>query len=200
MTTDPRLVFFDLEHSLLSAGRVRGRANVQASGLIEASLSGSFSLQAGNVADFGFRGTFRGQAVEPRLVSDGRQMRGGSLDKTFDDPTSSALREAICYGFMRMGILHNLARLSAGAPPDHAQGGAADWVAVSRFSWGEPVHVSGRPAIAIRFDIVVDSSRNHEATLWLDQDSGLPLRRRQTTNFSDGPMIVEECYLEVDIT
>ena len=127
-------------------------------------------------------------------------MQGGSLDKTFDQPAPPQLHQAICYGFTRMGTLHNLARLSFGSPPDHAEGGAAEWVTVSGFTWGEPGRLHGRPATALQFRIAVAGSRDHEATLWLDEETGRPLRRRQTTNFADGPMFVDERYPEFDIT
>ena len=53
--------------------------------------------------------------------------------------TPPALNEAIVIGLTRMGHLHNIAVLTGGLPPDHSDGGAADWVRVANFARSDSV-------------------------------------------------------------
>src|SRR5690606_29242932 len=103
-----------------------------------------------------------------RLVSDGTRMVGGrSAEVGFDEPTAPALREALAVGFMRMGLLHNVARLFAGAAPDHAEGGVTDWVEVHGLEWLPEQPVSGLAARPLRFTVRVDGIDTAEAVLFL---------------------------------
>ena len=40
------------------------------------------------------------------------------------------LEEAMIVGFVRMGLFHNIVRLSGGYCPDRAEGGIGDWINV----------------------------------------------------------------------
>jgi hypothetical protein len=54
---------------------------------------------------------------------------------------------------------------------------------------------------ALRFVIYVSWERVAEATLWLDPDSGLPVRREQVVAFPGGSMRVIESYdLTMDLS
>jgi hypothetical protein len=63
-------------------------------------------------------------------ISHGRIMEGGNAVRRFHADAPAGLTEALVLGFTRMGILHNLARLTRGAAPDHADGGVREWVEV----------------------------------------------------------------------
>lgn len=93
-----------------------------------------------------------------------------------------------------MGVLHNLAMLVGGAPPDHAAGGVEDWV--QTVDHRRPVP-SGPPpgpdGEAVTFGLVVGGEPSGTATLWLD-DRGVPVRREQTVEFPEGVMRVVERY------
>ena len=86
-----------------------------------------------------------------------------------------------------MGVLHNIAMLSGGAPPDHANGGVDDWVKTV-----EHRHPEGSGS-GVMFDLVVDGTPSGSATLWIDEQ-GQPLRREQRVDFPEGTMIVVERY------
>lgn len=130
-----------------------------------------------------------------RLVSDGTRMAGGRTDGVrFDTTAAPALREALVLGLTRMGLLHNLARLYGGSPPDHAEGGVTDWVTVHGLEWRPETLVSGRRARPLGFTLRVDGTDAAEAELHLDAETGLPLLRRQTVAFPAGVMVVEEQY------
>ena len=65
-------------------------------------------------------GTFGELQTDPRRWSDGIIMRGRSDNDLFELPSEPALGEALKIGFTRIGILHNLARLSFGPAPEKA--------------------------------------------------------------------------------
>ena len=100
-------------------------------------------------------------------------------------------------GFTRMGILHNLAMLSAGAPPDRADGGVEDWVTLHDLSAMVP-EGPGDVAVAVGFSITVGGAPAGTASLELD-GGGLPVLRWQTVRFPDGEMRVLERYRSVRI-
>jgi hypothetical protein len=91
-----------------------------------------------------------------------------------------------------MGILHNLARLTAGAPPDHAEGGLRAWAVVDSFMEA-PANRS-----ANLLYIGVDGQRAATALLLSDRHAN-PMERRQTVHFPGGQMQVTERYSSVEI-
>lgn len=187
-------LFSDLEEGLLLAPRLAFRFRIAAEGAVTASLTGVTRLTEQGRVDLSAKGTFAGTPVVLRFLSDGDRMTGGSEEHAFEADVPAALREALVIGLTRMGLLHNLARLSAGSPPDHATGGVREWVRVGEVSVGrEP-----RPAITsefreLSFPIFVSGKRSGEATLRIDRN-GLPARREQTVQFPTGMMRVVEEY------
>jgi hypothetical protein len=88
-----------------------------------------------------------------------------------------------------MGVLHNLARLTEAAPPDHSEGGVREGVTVGGFA---------ADSEGISFDLMVDGEPVGSATLQLDEN-GLPSVRRQSVTFPDGEMVVTETYRSVTV-
>tara|TARA_R110002073_G_C9008430_1_gene539605 strand:- start:182 stop:454 length:273 start_codon:yes stop_codon:yes gene_type:complete len=86
-----------------------------------------------------------------------------------------------------MGILHNIANLTADAQPDHADGGVADWVVVHNVEKNEQ---------SFTFDIIVSGTPSGSATLALG-GSGDPESRQQTVTFPGGEMKVVETYTNI---
>lgn len=186
--------FYDLEERLLRAEPLRLRYTITAEGAFAASLSGTLHLAEGSQADLSATGTFGGAPVRLHLRSDGRRMDGGSEERTFAAEASPHLREALIIGLTRMGLLHNLARLTAGAPPDHAAGGVQEWVQVGEVSGGDERAAEQPEQMELRFLIFVSGERSAEATLGIDRRSGLPARREQVVDFPTGTMRVVEEY------
>lgn len=188
---DAEARFSQLEQRLLEAGKVSMAIRITSSGAVSSSLKGELGLSKPNQAHLEFEGEFAGNPVEMRLDSRENRMSGGSADKSFEEDTPPALNEGILLGFTRMGILHNLAMLSAGSPPDGTDGKIRDWVQVQNFSYDETTK-------AIRFEIVVSGTPSGEVELWLDEETGrFPTRRKQTVHFPGGDMHVEEIYEQV---
>jgi hypothetical protein len=189
-------LFAGVEERLLSATSISGRFTATADGAFSASLQGTLEMTRGGMAAIGATGTFGEDDVALFLRSDGVIVEGGSADRRFRDDTPAGLTEAVLLGVTRMGILHNLARLTAGAIPDHAGGGVREWVEVRDVEFAPDARPEGlRPGlVALRFAIHVAGQRAAEATLWADPDLRLPVRREQVVTFPGGRMVVTEAY------
>jgi hypothetical protein len=196
----PDSAFAAVEQILLGAEHLAAdQVEAQADSAFRVHLVGSLRLGPGNRVRVRADGVFVDFAADAhlRLVSDGRRMVGGrSAEVGFDTAAPRALREALAVGFMRMGLLHNLVRLYTGTPPDHAEGGAAEWVETHGFEWLPETTVYLRPARPLRFTVRVEGEDTAEATLYLDAATGLPLLRTQTVEMemASGRMVVEERY------
>jgi hypothetical protein len=108
--------------------------------------------------------------------------------------TPDGLNEAIVIGMTRMGILHNLAQLVGGQPPDHMEGGVRDWARVVAIESSADEDDAGHPLLRFDFGLVVAGQPSGTASLWIDAVSRLPLRREQTVQFASGEMKVIEVY------
>ena len=183
-----------LESLLLRDTGVIVPFRVQAEGAFEAALEGSLHLASGGRARLDAHGMFGGLPVQALLVSDGRRMMWVNNGRGHEAETPLYLREGLVLGLSRMGILHNLARLVNGSPPDATDGTAQEWVKIT-----DPAHAGSDPSeptgVAVHFGIVVAGAPSGEATLWVDPTSGVPLLRRQEVMFPQGSMRVTERYV-----
>lgn len=191
---DTDALFHSVEQRLLEAETIALTYRVEAHGAINVGIDGTLYLRNDQAVLFLGKGTFMTNPADLHLTSDGTQMQGGSAAGTFDTETPEALNESLIVGFMRMGILHNLARLTAGYAPDHADGGTAEWVEVRDVTTPESVILKDRPAQKMTFQIYVADQHSGEASLWVDTETGLPLQRTQVVHFEHGTMNVVEQY------
>jgi hypothetical protein len=192
-TDDPAQVFDQLERTLLASDFALD-FQVVSHGAYEARLDGSVAMRGPHTVRLEADGHFAGEPAAIRLAARDDGMRGGNGDAAFASDTPAALRDALVLGLTRMGILHNLAVMSAGSPPDHGEGGVREWVRVDDVRPGKPEVIDGVPAKTLCFQIVVNGSAAATATLWLREDSGLPLRREQVVRFDGSEMRVVESY------
>lgn len=190
---DPEQVFDQLERTLLASDFALD-FQVVSHGAYEAGLGGSLAVQGPHTVRLEADGHFAGEPAAIRLAARDDRMHGGNGDTVFATDTPPALRDALVLGLTRMGILHNLAVMSAGAPPDHGEGGVRDWVRVDDLRPGQPEVIDGVPTKTLSFQVVVNGSAAATATLWLREDSGLPLRREQIVKFDGSEMRVVENY------
>ena len=186
----PDALFDQVERGLLDAAFVEIACVVASTGAVSSSLEGSLVIREGREVTLAFTGTFADQAVDVRLESDGDRLTGQAGAVAIDQASPPALVEALVVGFTRMGILHNLARLSAGQIPDRADGGVRDFVQVSGFAREEN---SGQQGQLVRFALRVNGQPSGEASL-LIADDGVPLQRTQRVAFPQGEMRVFERY------
>jgi outer membrane lipoprotein-sorting protein len=188
-------LFRGLEDKLLRGTAWVVRAQTTSEGAFVSNLSGAVGLRQGNVARIELNGTFGDKSINAFLISDGDMLLyGEAAAGSFEEGVPWALNEAIVIGLTRMGLLHNFARLTAGSPPDRMMGGVRDWVEVSDFRLGEPESGDAPATITISFSITVAGQPAGQATLWFDEETGLPLRREQTVEFETGTMMVIEVY------
>ncbi len=138
-------------------------------------------------------GAFGDKPMQLLLKSDGNTMTGGNGMRTFSSEEPPALREALVIGLTRMGLLHNLARLTANAPPGRAEGGVREFVEVRDIVDSEAAPVVDNARV-LSLSIYVSDTNVADATLHADARTGLPIRREQTVRFPGGSMTVVEEY------
>lgn len=184
--------FAGVERRLLAARSVRLDFEVTATGVVEADLRGDLIMGGDGEIELGAVGTFAGQPVELVLRTTGDRYLFGSAVDPAESGRPDQLREALLIGLTRMGILHNLARLTGGAPPDRAGGGVTEWVRAESFS-SDPAEPD-----AIVFGVRVSGQAVGSAVLVPGPD-GLPRLRRQTVRFPEGEMRVVERYSAVAV-
>lgn len=163
------------------------RFELSAEGAVVASLAGSLSMA--EEVELRATGSFGGAAQDLRLWTEGDRLRGGPREApTLDVPRPAELEPALVIGMARMGLMHDVAMLVGGQPPDHASGGVREWLQTI-----EHERVDANGETGIRFVLVVAGERAARGTLWLDA-RGLPVRRELTVEFPDGEMRVVERY------
>jgi len=184
--------FGRLEEKLLALQRVEVRYHITSQGAFAADLEGALRLEGEHDLSLTGHGTFGGGPASVHLTAAPGWMTGGNQNEAFEGPAPAGLREAVVVGLTRMGLLHNLARLVAGAPPDRADGTVREWVEVREVDW--VVSAGEAPgARGIHFQIWVAGQPAGEAALWLDE-RGLPVLREQVVRFPGGEMRVTERY------
>jgi hypothetical protein len=189
----PDEAFFEAENALLRAGGSRIEFDVTSEGAFEAELAGFLHVLQGNELELEADGRFGGESVELRLRTRDERMRWGNADGVSEDEIPDELMEAVLVGLARMGVLHNLARLVAGAPPDRAGGGVREWVQVEDFEWADGRSGAGTGERGVAFRIRVAGQPAGRATVWLDA-SGAMTGRDQVVEFPGGEMRVRERY------
>ncbi len=180
-----------LEQKLLRAENTELTFHVSSSGAFVTDLKGSLKLGKGNVLKLQAKGTFGEQDVVLSLESDGTKMIGGNGSQKIDAATPTALRESVVIGLTRMGILHNLARLTAGAPPDHAEGGVREWVQAINVHALDSIQVNNN---GFGFNIFVSGQESGSVELFCSPETILPKQRSQQVHFPGGDMHVTEMY------
>lgn len=164
---------------------------ITAEGVIDAYLFGELQIRRRNDMSLAAWGTFMGDSVRMSLTAATGRLFGEGAGDAFDEAVPAHLHEALLIGLSRMGVLHNLARLNFGRPPDRADGTVRNWAEARGIRWSEvPAANSGG---ALRFELWVDNQHAADTELWIDAN-GLPLRRVQTVRFPTGTMRVTERY------
>lgn len=171
-----------VETAMLDAAAWRVEATIHSEGKFPADLMATVLATRDNRVHIDATGTFLGQPLTLRWVSDGARTSAG-------EPTPPETTRALILGMARMGLLHNLVRLSGGGDaPDHAEGGAGDWV----------VAIDPQPddAGAIAFALRVAGDQVGRGTVRASAGPhGVVMTERRTEVDFDGVgMTVEERY------
>lgn len=187
---DPEARMDWLEERLMTADSVVVDFHVTSSGAFTADIRGRFSMGPSGRTVIDGDGSFGGSPVDLTLISDGAETTFANGDSSATATHPAELREAILIGLTRMGILHNLARLTQVAPPDHGEGGVRDWVATGPYR---------ADSTGLGFDITVGGQPAGSASLEIDK-TGDPVVRYQRVAFPSGEMMVTERYTNVYIS
>ncbi len=172
---------------------------VTSSGIVESGLNGEVWAR-GDRLQLSATGTFAGTPIDVRLTADGERMRATTAGRTtVDVPQPGDLKRAIVVGLTRMGVLHNIAVMLAGRPPDHADGGVEQWVVAAAFTSEpkvEPAELAAdsETGAIVSFDLTVAGEPAGQVSLWVDPDAGRPFERHQAVTFPEGLMTVREVY------
>ncbi|CAM2068130.1 Nuclear transport factor 2 family protein [Sulfidibacter corallicola] len=194
IANDAEDLFRKLEQRLLQAEEWRFTSVIDAENAVTAHFEGTTHFQKGNRVTLTQKGHFAGTDTALKLNSDGNTMTHANHAQEKKSATPAHLNQGMTIGFTRMGLLHNLAMLYSASPPDRTDGSAEEWVVVHRFEPLERVTLEGRPADKVAFSIQVGGKPSGKAALWIDRETGYPVRREQTVEFPNGAMNVVERY------
>lgn len=184
----------ELEQRLQAAARVEIAFVIESKGAVESQLEGKLVWERDGALAWTASGQFIGEPQQLELRGDAQTLEVlGAGQSRWSGPRPQPLVEAVVIGLTRQGLLHNLALLVGGLPPDHADGGVAEWIEFVEPQLGEPEVFGAGEARPLEFQITVSDQLVGRATLWLDE-RGLPIERRQVVSFPEGQMRVTERY------
>jgi hypothetical protein len=187
---DPTCAITALEDRLLAAPEVSLAFTVESTGAVPGVFTGSAHLRGATEAGLRAAGQIHGAPIALELVADQRAMRGHGANLGYDLPTPPDLNATLLRGLVRLGLIHQLAVLSAGSPPDGVDGALVATTHV------EGLHTGTEGQLV--FDLRVGDALRARVELWLD-DRGLPRRRRQTVSSARGAITVVERYTAVEL-
>src|SRR5262245_24338412 len=98
-------------------------------------------------------GTIGDKRSKALLVSDGMVVERTGEPGSPVAAQPAAIDEALVVGVVRMGVLHNAARVALGSLPDHADGGVRPWAISANAKVGEARAIGGATAAAGRFGV-----------------------------------------------
>lgn len=189
----------ELERRLEGATRVELHFEIESEGAVSSQFTGTLRWEAGGELALDASGEFMGQPQELALRGDATQLRtlvGG--EARWEGARPAALVEAVVIGLTRQGLLHNLAMLTGGAPPERGEGGVREWLGFVDPNFGEPQAIAGQELRALEFGIQVEGQDVGQAVLLINVH-GLPVERRQRVVFPEGEMRVTERYTGLSI-
>lgn len=192
---DPVMLMATLESQLLGARRVVIESDIEATGAIAVKLTGRTEVDERNRARVSYAGEFAGKPVALMLESDGSGLKLANGSATQALPVEAESNRALLIGLVRMGVLHNLARLTSLKGPDHAEAGVTDWVQLDSFrptTYAVGGDLEG--LMSFGYDLVVEEKTTGSVRLWMDPVSGIPKRRAVVVHFPGGDMNVTEDY------
>jgi hypothetical protein len=183
-----------LEQRLTSARTFRLHARLASGGRIESHFDGTLVAGPERRMRLTMQGALGNKDVDATFLCDGSKMGGGARGQPFAMDAAPGVREGIAVALVRLGLLHDVARLSSGLPPDFLDGRAREHLEVTGLTQRPGPDLRGAPTLELSYAVSVDGHRAAEETLLLDQRTGLPLKRRVIVHFPEGDMDVGEEY------
>ncbi len=210
---DPVAVFAALEDRLNEEDHVRFSFSMNettAAEDMQTTLDGTVQFGPNNQVRVESNGYVSGLGAMPSMVSDGAAMTGGrnGIEAMFLDFENQAvppeLRRDIIGNTLRWGVYTTLQRLVQGSPPGHnpyeagpneesLPGDPTAHVAIRNAAWGLPEAFNGIPVRPLSFTLIHPNDYEGHITLWLNQETGLPVRQTVRLAF-DSERITEIVY------
>lgn len=201
----PQEVIAKMEKNLLKIKDRKLKFRSEATGFINAVFEGEIVFRKGNVIDYRTAGKFAGKDHKLFLLCDGKKLSGGAEAKPFELAAPAELRSGLLIGLTRMGLMHNIARLTGNQPPEKTDGTVQQWLTIvePKFAKEPPpdapqasaaVKLKNKDLMVVFFDLAVDGKDTADVELWIDTKTNLPSSRTITVRFPQGNMIVNEKY------
>lgn len=197
---DAKAAYEEIERRILKPGPSHIHFRIKSAGAFEVELQGAYGEREDGYTEFSAIGRFGKEDLRVDCVIDERTIMLGNKVESREHPRPKAVREAVLYGFTRMGFLHNLSRFTTGALPDHSDGGVTEWVETGEHRWSDETERDGQKVRVLVFDILVKPApsasprKTATARWWIDEKTARPIFREQTVQFPGGVMTVEETY------
>lgn len=186
------------EEALLSAKDVTMSWEAEAKGSLVASVKGELVLAGGNALRLTADGTVRGVPLHLELDSRtgelNRSLSGGATVSGHHEPLPAKLGEAVLLKLSRMGLLHDVVKLSNDQLPDSVEGGVSQFVKAVQVHDLAPSTSGGQPCHVVSWVDEVGGQSAAEAEACIGDATSLPLERRMTAHFPAGDMTVTEKY------
>ncbi len=176
------------ENAWLARPAMTLHMTASSTGAVATDFQGTTVLGGDGHADLDYAGSFRGQAEHLHFAIDGTALRDDTPPKPFTMEAPAHAEANLRMVLFRLGLLHNLAMLTSGQPPD----GLDDANAVVRQTQVALTTDGGRPCF--HYDLMVGGQLMGQGMLWLDPATGLPAERQLTVHFPNGDMLVHETY------
>ena len=164
----------------------------------EMKLTGSVHLGEGDRARFAFQSTLGGKSRKGTLVSDGKQMRwaaDGVAGPT--QPTPAGLNRLLAAKLARAGVGFGFF-LAVGDDTKETGKGIDTLYPASGFRLGAKEQVGGRTAQVIEHRLTwAGKEPVFRATVWVDVQTHLPLKRSLTASKGDQTVRITEVYADM---
>ncbi|MEM7245358.1 MAG: hypothetical protein AAF533_08435 [Acidobacteriota bacterium] len=196
---DPQQLFYVTERKMLDAPGVEAVAEIVGENVIPMDVVSHLLLTDRNEAVLEFSGMMGNRDTDVRFVSNGDRMNLRPWRKKPRRHVPDFLRSGMIRAFLRLGAVHHVLVTQAHLPPDRITGRMAQEVIPREFTLGADEEIDGRNCWTISFDTVVQGRVSASATLWIDQQSLLPVQRTQQTYFEQGDHQVFERYATLDL-
>lgn len=168
----------------------------------QTALEGHVALGPNNRTRIESSGVMNGLGASPRVVSDGMEMTGGRNGVDYPDfsnhPVPQSLRADMIGSLIRWSIAAPIFTLVQGSPlgynnfefgPDESilEGDPAARVEIHDASWGQTETFNGIGVRPLTFSVIHPNEYESQVTLWLDLETGLPVRQSTTRTLGGSP-------------
>lgn len=183
-----------LEAKLLAAPVVKVDCRLASTGSFEATLVVALETKPDRRAQLTMQGDLLGRPAQLELRSDGQTLRWAGRKL----PVPPDLHRGLLLGFTRVGLLYNVIALATGRGPEGTDGKVEHWLEVEALRLGPEEQVDGHATSKLEFDLHMGKEKAGHVELWIDRESGLPVKRASVVDFQ-GTMTVVERYRAVSL-